>query len=105
MTLWHLRPAASRRAVDGQTLRVTPSYVTNDGGVARHWAEQGLGLVLRSQWDMEQAVAEGRLVRVLPDWHFGSAPVTLLVPTRKGRTARVQALVTFLEQCAAAGAL
>ena len=105
VTLWHLRPAASRRTADGQTLRVTPSYVTNDGGVARHWAEQGLGLVLRSQWDMEQAVAEGRLVRVLPDWHFGSAPVTVLVPTRKGRTARVQALVTFLEQCAAAGAL
>lgn len=79
--------------------------MTNDGGVARHWAEQGLGLVLRSQWDMAPAIAEGRLVRVLPDWHFGSAPVTLLVPTRKGRTARVQALVTFLEQCAAAGAL
>jgi DNA-binding transcriptional LysR family regulator len=104
VTLWHLRPAASRRAVDGQTLRVTPSYGTNDGGVARHWAEQGLGLVLRSQWDMAPAIAEGRLVRVLPDWHFGSAPVTCWCP-RKGRTARVQALVTFLEQCAAAGAL
>src|SRR5256885_9405636 len=29
VTLWHLRPAASRRAADGQTLRVTPSYVTD----------------------------------------------------------------------------
>lgn len=105
VTLWHLRPAASRRAVDGQTLRVTPAYVSNDGGVARHWAEQGLGLVLRSQWDMQEAIAQGRLVRVLADWHFGSAPVTLLVPTRKGRTARVQALVNFLEECARAGRL
>lgn len=109
VTLWHLRPAKSRdkggRAAQDQTLRVTPSYVTNDGGVARRWAEQGLGLVLRSQWDMEEAIAQGRLVRVLPDWHFGSAPVTLLVPTRKGRTARVQALVSFLQACASAGSL
>jgi DNA-binding transcriptional LysR family regulator len=44
-------------------------------------------------------------VRVLPDWHFGSAPVTLLVPTRKGRTARVQALVDFLLQCSSDGML
>ena len=39
----------------------------------------------------------GSLVRVLKDWEFDSAPVVLLVPTRKGRTARVQALIEFLE--------
>lgn len=105
VTLWHLRPARGRRTAQDQTLRVTPSYVTNDGGVARRWAEQGLGLVLRSQWDMQEAIAQGRLVRVLEDWHFGSAPVTLLVPTRKGRTARVQALVGFLQQCSDEGLL
>jgi DNA-binding transcriptional LysR family regulator len=104
VTLWHLRPAA-RHTAPGQTLRVTPGYVTNDGGVARRWAEQGLGLVLRSQWDMEEAIDQGRLVRVLQDWHFGSAPITLLVPTRKGRTARVQALVGFLQQCSDHGTL
>jgi DNA-binding transcriptional LysR family regulator len=92
VTLWHLRPP------DGpaEAVRVTPSLTTNDGSVARQWAEQGLGLVLRSQWDAADAVAHGRLVRVLEDWSFDSAPVTLLVPVRRGRTARVQALVEFL---------
>jgi DNA-binding transcriptional LysR family regulator len=98
-TLWHLRPAkagAGKRAAARETLRISPAYVTNDGAVARQWAEQGMGLVLRSEWDAAEAVARGTLVRVLADWQFDSAPVTLLVPNRKGRTARVQAIVGFL---------
>ena len=112
VTLWHLRRAnagranagrakttagkPAARAVPKETLRIAPAYVTNDGGVARQWAEQGLGLVLRSEWDAAEAVARGALVRVLAGWQFDSAPVTLLVPSRKGRTARVQAVVEFL---------
>ncbi|MDW3686825.1 LysR family transcriptional regulator [Cupriavidus sp. CV2] len=101
VTLWHVRKAsakADRRQNPGETLRVAPAYTTNDGSVARHWAEKGMGLVLRSEWDATEAIASGALVRVLADWQFDSAPVTLLVPTRKGRTARVQALLQFFEQ-------
>ncbi|MDQ0653539.1 DNA-binding transcriptional LysR family regulator [Pseudomonas cedrina] len=71
--------------------------MSNDGSVARRWAEQGLGLVSRSQWDVSEAIANGNLVRVLADWRFDSAPVNLLVPSRKLRSPRVQALVAFLE--------
>ncbi|MWL89009.1 LysR family transcriptional regulator [Cupriavidus sp. SW-Y-13] len=95
VTLWRCRPSLSGKP---DTVRIVPAYTSNDGSIARHWAEQGLGLVLRSEWDVTEAVARGRLVRVLPDWAFDSAPVTLLVPTRRGRTARVQALMQFLEQ-------
>lgn len=92
VTLWHLRSALGRKA-----LRIKPALLSNDGSVARRWAEQGLGLVLRSQWDVSKAIADGRLVRVLADWQFDSAPINLLVPSRKLRSARVQALVSFLE--------
>jgi len=102
VTLWHVRraakPKAQRRVGARETLRIAPAFVTNDGSVARHWAEQGMGLVLRSEWDAADAIARGSLVRVLKDWEFDSAPVVLLVPTRKGRTARVQALIEFLEE-------
>ncbi|WP_440531484.1 LysR family transcriptional regulator [Variovorax sp. YR566] len=99
VTLWHVRPTGRAAAkAKPQTLRISPAYVTNDGGVARQWAEQGMGLVLRSEWDAADAVARGTLVRVLADWQFDSAPVTLLVPSRKGRTARVQAIVEFLAE-------
>jgi DNA-binding transcriptional LysR family regulator len=98
VTLWHLRPGPGRPARRAETLRIRPALVTNDGSVARHWAEQGLGLVLRSEWDAADAVARCSLVRVMTEWSFESAPVLLLVPTRKGRSPRVQALVSFVEE-------
>lgn len=115
-TLWRFRRRAKASVTAGtakrtlrtsststrDSVRVVPAYTTNDGSVAREWAEQGLGLVLRSEWDTREAVAAGRLVRVLADWDFDSAPVTLLVPTRRGRTARLQALMAFLEASLAA---
>jgi len=97
VTLWHLRAAAASVTHRAETLRIDPAFVSNDGDVARQWAEAGLGLVLRSEWDVADPIARGDLVRVLPDWAFDSAPVVLLVPTRKGRTARVQALVAFMQ--------
>jgi DNA-binding transcriptional LysR family regulator len=107
VTLWHFhRPAAvAAQAADAaqrqkarETVRIVPAYTCNDGTVAREWAEQGLGLVLRSEWDAAESIAQGTLVRVLDDWELDSAPVTALVPTRQGRTARVQALLQFFEE-------
>ena len=92
VTLWHMSTGASKK-----TLRIEPALLTNDGSVARRWAEQGLGIVLRSQWDVSDAIASRALVRVLADWQLTSAPINLLVPVRKQRSARVQALMEFLE--------
>jgi DNA-binding transcriptional LysR family regulator len=92
VTLWHMRKGSERK-----TLRIEPMLLSNDGSVARRWAEQGLGLVLRSQWDVSDAIASGSLIRVMADWQFDSAPINLLVPSRKLRSPRVQALVAFLE--------
>lgn len=98
VTLWHYRKRGSRATAPGkrQSLRITPALLTNDGQVARRWAESGLGLVLRSQWDAEPAVRQGRLVRLLADWVFDRAPIVALVPNRKGSNVRVQALVASL---------
>jgi DNA-binding transcriptional LysR family regulator len=107
VTLWRVRRRrsdagreagreAGRKPSAPTTLRVTPAFTTNDGSVARRWAEEGLGLVLRSQWDVADAVAAGKLVRLLSDWDFGRAPVIALVPTRKGRSLRIQALLSYL---------
>jgi len=92
VTLWHMSKGQAKK-----TLRIEPAMLSNDGSVARRWAEQGLGIVLRSEWDVGDAIASGSLVRVLADWQLISAPINLLVPLRKHRSARVQALTEFLE--------
>jgi DNA-binding transcriptional LysR family regulator len=99
-TLWHCRKRGQggKPVGERQSLRVSPALSTNDGEVARRWCEQGLGLALRSEWDAAPAVADGRLVRLLPRWSFGEVPAVALTPARVGTTARVRELVAFLQQ-------
>jgi DNA-binding transcriptional LysR family regulator len=48
--------------------------VTNSSEVVRELAVRGVGIALRSLWDVSAELADGRLVRVLPDYE-GSANV------------------------------
>lgn len=91
VTFWHLHMNSQTKSI-----RILPAMTTNDGGVARRWAESDLGMVVRSQWDVAESVASGALVRVLPDWHFDTAPILLLIPTKKNRSRKVQMLSSFL---------
>lgn len=100
VTLWHYQKKRGRgNKPNGkpEALRVSPTLVANDGDVARQWSEQGLGLVLRSEWDAAPAVAQGKLVRLLADWSFGEVPAVALTPARKGTTARVSELLRVLQ--------
>lgn len=77
-SLWSLRSARGGRA---DTLRVRSRLVTNDGDIARKWALAGLGLILRSEWDVADDLRSGRLSRVLEE-HVGPAgDIFALFPT------------------------
>ncbi|GBH23553.1 LysR family transcriptional regulator [Burkholderia vietnamiensis] len=69
-------------------IRVTGALSSNDGTGITDWALAGLGIVERSEWDVAPLLASGKLVRLLPDWHLPPAPVTALLPSRTGRSAR-----------------
>ncbi|HWW69066.1 MAG TPA: LysR family transcriptional regulator [Duganella sp.] len=98
VTLWHFRTdkgGAEARWGARESIRIHPAMQSNDGGTARYWAEQGLGLVLRSQWDVEEVVRQGRLVRVLQPWQFDAAPILILVPSSKNLPSRVRTAFDF----------
>lgn len=100
VTLWHFRPRQLKSSAAGearQSQRIDPSLSSNDGEVARLWAERGLGIVLRSQWDLDAAIAAGRLVRVLADWEFDRADIVALVPSRKGMSQKVERFIECLK--------
>jgi DNA-binding transcriptional LysR family regulator len=79
--------AKARKVV---TVRVAGALSSNDGTVISQWAEDGLGIMVRSEWEAAPLVASGRLVRLLPQWQLDPAPVMALVPTRKGASARLR---------------
>ncbi|MGE8154011.1 LysR substrate-binding domain-containing protein [Pseudomonas vancouverensis] len=69
---------------------------TNDGALARQWAIDGHGIVLKSIWDVSADLAAGRLSLVLPQWHSVEAPVHALYPGSRYLAPRVRALLDFL---------
>jgi DNA-binding transcriptional LysR family regulator len=92
VTLWRLRKKRAEIAV-----RVPAILSCNDGEVAREWALQGKGVVMRSEWDVAESLAAGKLVRLLPDWSLPDADVVALVASRAGLSARVKLFLSFLQ--------
>ncbi len=98
VTLW--RFSRKRAASEPDVVRIEPMLSSNDGDVVKAWALAHHGLIVRSEWDVAEDLAAGRLVRVLPNFRLPPADiVALLNPGRSGRARRTQA---FVEQLRAA---
>ena len=83
----------------GKTIAIErASHVrTNSSEMVRELALGGVGIALRSLWDVDDALCDGRLVRVLPDWE-GSAEVGIYAVHLRSPAvpAAVSAFVAFL---------
>jgi DNA-binding transcriptional LysR family regulator len=62
-TPWRLESAKARRTLD-----VDSHVLTNSSEVVRELALAGVGIALRSTWDVGHELASGALRRILPDW-------------------------------------
>ena len=94
VTLWRF----SRPGGKPETVRIPVSVACNDGDVIRDWAVGGWGIILRSEWDVADDLAAGRLVRLLPGWNSPDAPVVALLGPRHMRAARTRYFLELLSQ-------
>ena len=78
------------------------SVSSNQGEVVLDWAIDGHGIVLLSERDVATQIAEGKLVRLLPDYHE-PAPVGHDQRARAAHSAKVNACVAFLKEHLAHG--
>ncbi|HEX7875518.1 MAG TPA: LysR family transcriptional regulator [Sphingobium sp.] len=92
---WRLINGRARKLVDGH------SHVrTNSSEIVRELALSGVGIALRSLWDVGEMLAEGRLVQLLDGWEGpGDLAVYAVHPRAGGRPAAVDAFVAFLKHC------
>jgi DNA-binding transcriptional LysR family regulator len=79
------------------TLRPDGMLVTNSSEVIREAVIAGLGIALRSTWDIGQELRDGSLVQVLPDYE-GSKNVSLsaVYSSRKLLPAKVRLFIDYL---------
>jgi DNA-binding transcriptional LysR family regulator len=78
-------------------VRIDPVLSSNDSEAILHWALQGFGLIVRSEWQVAADVASGRLVRVLPSYKLASAPVVALTSPRATTPKRISAFLAVLK--------
>lgn len=92
VTLWQFT-----RGRKTQSVRIRPTLSSNDGGVIRQWGCDGQGIILRSEWDVADALADGTLVRLLPAWKLPDADVVALTHQREGLPERTRNFMRFLQ--------
>ena len=71
---------------------ITPRLKSEDMATLKEAAIRGLGIVALPAYTCRQELHEGRLERVLTDWHAGVAQLSLVQPSRRGVSPAVEAL-------------
>lgn len=79
-------------------LRHTPRYITTDVVALRHAAIAGVGVGLLPLIFMKEALENGQLVKVLPQWGFERDVIHAMFPSRRGLLPSVR---LFLDHVAA----
>jgi molybdate transport repressor ModE-like protein len=92
VSLWQFSKGRTRRSV-----RVSAHLSCNDGDVIRQWACEGRGVILRSEWDVADDLAKGKLVRLLSGWKAPDADVVALTHQRAGLPARTRHFMQYLQ--------
>ncbi|ABV86933.1 LysR substrate-binding domain-containing protein [Shewanella pealeana] len=82
-----------------EMIRITPTLASNEGRVIKDWAMAGLGVIMRSEWDVQPQINNGELVRILADYSLPNANiVALLSSPEKERSARISGFIQLLKQ-------
>jgi DNA-binding transcriptional LysR family regulator len=79
-------------------VRIAGALSSNDGDVIHAWALAGLGLIVRSEWDIAEDLKAGRLLRVLERWRLPPADIYALYESRHGHSARARRFLEWLRE-------
>ena len=81
------------------SVRVTGRYACDSWEVLREWARAGLGIALKSTWDVHRLLAEGSLVEVCPGYTFHSdVAIYAVYPSRRFLPAKTRVFIEFLAE-------
>lgn len=86
------------RGERAETIKVHGRLTTNDGEVALNWALDGLGILMRAEWDVSKYLRSGRLQQVLADYDTPSADVYAVFTERLNLSAKVTSFVDHLRE-------
>ena len=84
------------RGSEVSSVRLSATLSSNDGELIRDWALAGMGVMVRSEWDVSDDIADGRLVRLLSNYILPAADVVMLVDSSSEQRLRTKKFVQHL---------
>lgn len=97
--LWRFSNQKARQKADASTnVKIRGNLTTNDGEIAVNWALDGLGVLLRAEWDVARYLRSGRLVQVLQNYTTPDADIYAVYAQRHKSSVRVKALIDHVAE-------
>ncbi len=81
-----------------QSIKVSGRLASNDGEVITRLALDGHGVMLRSWWDVNEHLASGALVALLPGWQGVRADFYAVFEQRRHVPARLRAFIDYIQR-------
>ncbi len=92
---WEYKSPVGKRS----SVRVTGRYACDNWEVLREWAVAGLGVALKSTWDVRKHLEDGSLVPLLPGYDFGTdVAIYAVYPHRRHLPAKTRVFIDFLAE-------
>jgi DNA-binding transcriptional LysR family regulator len=79
-------------------VKVEGQLAVNDYGFLREAAVAGAGIAMLPDLDCIEAIREGKLERLLPEWTSEETPIHVLYPSTRHLSARVKAFVEYMQE-------
>ena len=92
---WEYKSPVGKRG----SVRVTGRYACDNWEVLREWAVAGLGVALKSTWDVRKHLEDGSLVPLMPGYDFSSdVGIYAVYPHRRHLPAKTRVFIDFLAE-------
>ena len=88
--IWELENASKKK-----TVKISGYLSSNSGEIIMQWALEGKGIMLRSLWDIQPQLDNGKLVQVLPEY-FQSANIWAVYRTPLFSSAKLRVCIEFI---------
>jgi len=92
---WEYKGPDGKRGV----VRVSGQYACDNWEVLREWAMAGLGVALKSTWDVRRQLEDGTLAPLLPGYDFGTdVAIYAVYPHRRYLPAKTRVFIDYLAE-------
>ena len=78
---------------------LAPHLRANNGDVLREAAIAGMGIIAQPDFIIDQALADGRLVPVLPEWALPAIGIHAVYASRSHLAPKVRSFIDYLVEC------